>query len=72
MQPYYQDDAVTIYHGDAFEVAPQLEGVDLVLTDPDYSGENIGVREGSYGDEPKVKLPDLTYMRWCAQWWSMA
>jgi DNA modification methylase len=36
MNPYYQDDAVTIYHGDCREILPQLEPVDLVLTDPPY------------------------------------
>ena len=35
MTPYYQDDFVTIYHGDAFEVAPGLV-VDVLLTDPPY------------------------------------
>jgi site-specific DNA-methyltransferase (adenine-specific) len=38
MKPYYQDDAVTIYHADCREVLPLLEpgSVDLVLTDPPY------------------------------------
>jgi len=35
-KPYYQDDAVTIYHGDCREILPHLEPVDLVLTDPPY------------------------------------
>lgn len=39
MRPYYQDDAVTIYHGDCREILPQLEPVDLVLTDPPYEVE---------------------------------
>ena len=34
--PYYQDDAVTIYHGDSREILPTLDKVDLVLTDPPY------------------------------------
>jgi DNA modification methylase len=34
--PYYQDDAVTIYHGDCREILPELPKVDLVLTDPPY------------------------------------
>src|ERR1700677_2050805 len=33
-KPYYQDDAVTIYHGDCREILPLLPKVDLVLTDP--------------------------------------
>ena len=35
-KPYYQDKHATIYHGDAREVLPTLEPVDLVLTDPPY------------------------------------
>jgi len=34
--PYYQDDAVQIYHGDCREILPELEKVDLVITDPPY------------------------------------
>ena len=36
MKPYYQDEWVTIYHGDCREILPQLPKVDLVLTDPPY------------------------------------
>lgn len=36
MNPYYQDEWATIYHGDCREILPQLEPVDLVLTDPPY------------------------------------
>ena len=36
MKPYYQDEWVTIYHGDCREILPTLEKVDLVLTDPPY------------------------------------
>ncbi len=35
-KPYYQDEWVTIYHGDCREILPHLEKVDLVLTDPPY------------------------------------
>ena len=36
MRPYFEDDAVTIYHGDYREILPTLPPVDLVLTDPPY------------------------------------
>ncbi len=36
LNPYYQDEAVTIYHGDCREILPDLPKVDLVLTDPPY------------------------------------
>lgn len=44
MTPYYQDSAVTIYHGDCREVLPILTPVDLVLTDPPYGLSLIGER----------------------------
>jgi len=36
VNPYYQDDAVTIYHGDCREIVPTLGRFDLLLTDPPY------------------------------------
>jgi hypothetical protein len=39
VQPYYQDDAVTIYHGDCREILPTLGMVDHVITDPPYEAE---------------------------------
>ena len=42
MKPYYQDESVTLYHGDCREILPQItELVDLVLTDPPY-GVSLG------------------------------
>ncbi len=34
MAPYYEDDAVTIYHGDALEVLYHIGPVEAVITDP--------------------------------------
>ncbi len=45
MKPYYQDEAVTIYHGDCREILPDLPRVDLVLTDPPYPDWHL-----EYGD----------------------
>ena len=38
VEPYYEDNAVTIYHGDCRDVADSIapESVDLLLTDPPY------------------------------------
>lgn len=43
MKPYYEQDGITIYHGDCREVLPTIAPVDLVLTDPPY-----GVTENSW------------------------
>ncbi len=41
MIPYYEDDAVTIYHGDALEVSRSLmpSAVQMIFTDPPYPRE---------------------------------
>jgi site-specific DNA-methyltransferase (adenine-specific) len=36
MTPYYEQDGITIYHGDCRDVLPTLEPVDVLLTDPPY------------------------------------
>lgn len=49
-EPYYRDESVTLYHGDSVDVIPQLEPVDLVLTDPPYGVtylSNWGVGQGN-------------------------
>jgi site-specific DNA-methyltransferase (adenine-specific) len=37
MNPYYQDETVTIYNGDMLQIIPQLENIGAVITDPPYS-----------------------------------
>jgi DNA modification methylase len=46
MKPYYEDDAVTIYHADCRDVLPSL-AADVCLTDLPYG---IGVEYGEYED----------------------
>ncbi len=36
IRPYYEHKGITIYHGDCLDILPQLDKVDLVLTDPPY------------------------------------
>lgn len=44
MNPYYQRDGVTIYHGDCLEIMPQLEQkFDLILTDPPWPNLTAGM-----------------------------
>ena len=41
MTPYYEQDGITIYHGDCREILPALAPVDLLLTDPPYGILNL-------------------------------
>lgn len=54
MTPYYEDDAVTLWHGDAASTLAQLSdaSVDCIVTSPPYFGlRDYGV-EGQIGAEP--------------------
>lgn len=37
LKPYYETKLGKLYHGDCLEIMPELDRVDLVLTDPPYS-----------------------------------
>ncbi len=50
MKPYYDEDGISIYHGDCREILPSLRDVDLIVTDPPYGLSLIGERhEGQAG-----------------------
>lgn len=42
IKPYYDQDGITIYHGDCREILPTLSGVDAVVTDPPYGLSFMG------------------------------
>ena len=59
-KPYYQDDAVTIYHGDALDFMPSMEpeSVRMIWTDPPYGHGNLdgdlaAARVGVHGGRKK-------------------
>lgn len=58
MKPYYQDDAVTIFHGDCREIVPTLGKFDLLLTDPPYGigAAKMTMGRGSRNDTGKHDL----------------
>ena len=48
MKPYYQDEAVTLYHGDSMEILPALAGITAIVSDPPYGislNTNYGTRK---------------------------
>ena len=48
MTPYYQEDGITIFHGDCREILPQIEISDALVTDPPYG---IGWSRATWSDE---------------------
>ena len=65
MQPYYDENGITIYHGDCREVLPSIHA-DVTLTDPPY-GVKLGIKPNnqrfdraqysSFMDTPEVVIP---------------
>lgn len=73
MKPYYDEDGITLYHGDCREILPGLEAVDLVVSDPPYPGLKGNMKSRMGGgvsdrsdDQQTVGLPwgdDLSPIR---------
>jgi len=56
---------VTLYLGDCLEIAPTLQGVDAVITDPPY-GMNLNTRNGTRGNTPPNETRKRTANNWPA------
>ena len=74
MKPYYETPLGKLYHGDCLEIMPELEPVDLVLTDPPYGINYQGCNEskrkglgvihnGIIGDENLMDLRSILNMQ---------
>jgi len=87
MTPYYEDDAVTIYHGDCFDLLHDLEGVGAVVTDPPYSsggafrGDRAMSTVSKYvNSSTEAYRPDFAgdnrdqraFQAWCSMWLNAA
>ena len=48
MKPYYENESVTIYHGDCREVLPNIDPIETCITDPPYGLEFMG-KEWDHG-----------------------
>ena len=50
LKPYYNHNGICIFHGDANQILPSIETIDLILTDPPYGidfGESGGFSSSS-------------------------
>lgn len=41
MKPYYEDDLVTLFHGDVMELLPVMPKADAIITDPPYAETSL-------------------------------
>lgn len=66
-KPYYEDAAVTIYHGDCLEILPSLPSVDVVVADPPYTfGLASSIHEGKAGSWGDLMNNAVWYALWLA------
>lgn len=62
MSLYYQDDYVTLYHGDSREILPTITEVDHVITDPPYAEQtHKGARTNPQNGKEKTLI---TFDEW--------
>ena len=60
MKPYYEEDGITIYHGDCRDILMRLRGYDTVITDPVWpnTSEKMKVLQG--WDDPVILFKEAT------------
>jgi site-specific DNA-methyltransferase (adenine-specific) len=64
--PYYQDDLVTLYHGDCREILPTLDRIDAVVTDPPYSSGGMYRADRAASTTSKYQLTHETTRSYAA------
>lgn len=60
MSIYYQDDYVTLYHGDALDVVESLSGIHLTVTSPPY----VDLIKYADGETSEGQVGDLEFSDW--------
>jgi site-specific DNA-methyltransferase (adenine-specific) len=85
--PYYDHNGITIYHGDALDILPALEGIGAVVTDPPYSsggafrGDRTQSTVSKYVNSDTAKYrPEFAgdtrdqrgFAAWCTMWLNAA
>jgi len=64
IKPYYQDEWVTIYNGDALEILPELDPVNIIIADPPYNFTTASAGNGKLN--PWADLCNSAY--WFSAW----
>jgi DNA modification methylase len=68
VRAYYEQDGITIYHGDCREILPAMGSFDLVVTDPPYSfGMASTAQEGKSGSWADLMNAAAWYASWLAE-----
>jgi site-specific DNA-methyltransferase (adenine-specific) len=56
VEPYYEHNGITIYHGDCRDILPNLECADAVITDPPYNAKkNYGGHNDDMSEEEYIE-----------------
>ncbi|MCP4545932.1 MAG: site-specific DNA-methyltransferase [bacterium] len=61
-KPYYDEDGITIYHADSWDIVPQLEMVDIVMMDPPYGMKWKSAHLGPIHGDDAFDTPMLTLL----------
>ncbi|HKK06535.1 MAG TPA: DNA methyltransferase [Gammaproteobacteria bacterium] len=61
--PYYQDNLITLYHGDAVQLLQEMPEADAIITDPPYGETNLDWDRWPDG-WPELAAR-ITYQLWC-------
>ncbi len=62
-KPYYEDSAVTIYHGDAREIVLEVGVTEMIITDPPYGINYQSAWRTEWQRKPKIQ-GDMAFPQW--------